>query len=233
MIVICNPNNPTGARLTAADLDGIARIADRHGAWILSDEVYRGAELDGVETASMWGRSRTRDRHQRAVEGLRTARPAHRLDRRSAVADRVAVVVPRLRHDRARRAERSARARRAAAGAPRAAVRAHARHPAPQPAADRSVAHRGRRLPVDQAGSRRDRLRALRSPDQLDDARHPPARGEERAHRARRSLRHGRLPAARLRRAARVQPRRPRSAARAAGVAHPAWHARHRVRPLA
>ncbi|HYE86333.1 MAG TPA: aminotransferase class I/II-fold pyridoxal phosphate-dependent enzyme [Vicinamibacterales bacterium] len=57
LIVICNPNNPTGARLTAADLDGIARIADRHGAWILSDEVYRGAEIDGVETASMWGRS--------------------------------------------------------------------------------------------------------------------------------------------------------------------------------
>jgi aspartate/methionine/tyrosine aminotransferase len=57
MIVICNPNNPTGARLTASDLDGIARIADAHGAWILSDEVYRGAEIDGVETASMWGRS--------------------------------------------------------------------------------------------------------------------------------------------------------------------------------
>ncbi len=57
LIVICNPNNPTGARLTAADLDGIARIADYHGAWILSDEVYRGAEIDGHETASMWGRS--------------------------------------------------------------------------------------------------------------------------------------------------------------------------------
>jgi len=57
MIVICNPNNPTGARLTASDLDAIARAADRHGAWILSDEVYRGAEIDGVETASMWGRS--------------------------------------------------------------------------------------------------------------------------------------------------------------------------------
>lgn len=57
MIVICNPNNPTGARLTASDLDGIARIADRHGAWILSDEVYRGAEIDGQETASIWGRS--------------------------------------------------------------------------------------------------------------------------------------------------------------------------------
>ncbi len=57
LIVICNPNNPTGARLTASDLDAVARAADRVGAWILSDEVYRGAELDGVETASMWGRS--------------------------------------------------------------------------------------------------------------------------------------------------------------------------------
>jgi aspartate/methionine/tyrosine aminotransferase len=57
MIVICNPNNPTGARLTASELDGIARIADKHGAWILSDEVYRGAEIDGQEAASMWGRS--------------------------------------------------------------------------------------------------------------------------------------------------------------------------------
>jgi aspartate/methionine/tyrosine aminotransferase len=57
MIVICNPNNPTGARLTAADLDAVARAADKHGAWILSDEVYRGAELDGRLTDSMWGRS--------------------------------------------------------------------------------------------------------------------------------------------------------------------------------
>lgn len=57
LIVICTPNNPTGARLTAAELDAIAAIAEVHGAWILSDEIYRGAELDGVEAASMWGRS--------------------------------------------------------------------------------------------------------------------------------------------------------------------------------
>ena len=57
LIVICNPNNPTGARLTASDLDRIAQIADRHGSWILSDEIYRGAELDGQDTASIWGRS--------------------------------------------------------------------------------------------------------------------------------------------------------------------------------
>jgi aspartate/methionine/tyrosine aminotransferase len=56
LVVICNPNNPTGARLVEADLDGIARAADRVGAWVLSDEIYRGAELDGRETPSMWGR---------------------------------------------------------------------------------------------------------------------------------------------------------------------------------
>ena len=56
LIIICTPNNPTGATLTAAELDGIAAIASRHGAWVLSDEVYRGAELDDEETPSMWGR---------------------------------------------------------------------------------------------------------------------------------------------------------------------------------
>jgi aspartate/methionine/tyrosine aminotransferase len=56
VIIICNPNNPTGARLSASDLDGIVAVARTHGAWILADEIYRGAELDGVDTASMWGR---------------------------------------------------------------------------------------------------------------------------------------------------------------------------------
>lgn len=56
LIALCNPNNPTGARLTAAELDGIAAIAERHNAWILADEIYRGAEVDGCETATMWGR---------------------------------------------------------------------------------------------------------------------------------------------------------------------------------
>lgn len=56
LIVVCNPNNPTGARIDADDLDRIAAAAGRHGAWVLSDEIYRGAERDGRETASMWGR---------------------------------------------------------------------------------------------------------------------------------------------------------------------------------
>ena len=57
LIAICNPNNPTGARFTVPELETIGRIADRHGAWVLSDEIYRGAELDGRETPSMWGRA--------------------------------------------------------------------------------------------------------------------------------------------------------------------------------
>ena len=34
----------------------ICQIAGTVGAWVLSDEIYRGAELDGVETPSVWGR---------------------------------------------------------------------------------------------------------------------------------------------------------------------------------
>jgi aspartate/methionine/tyrosine aminotransferase len=55
-IYLTNPNNPTGARLTSAELDAICAIAARAGAWIVSDEIYRGAELDGVETPTVWGR---------------------------------------------------------------------------------------------------------------------------------------------------------------------------------
>jgi aspartate/methionine/tyrosine aminotransferase len=56
LILLCNPNNPTGARLTAHELNEICRVASRVGAWIVSDEIYRGAELDSVETPTIWGR---------------------------------------------------------------------------------------------------------------------------------------------------------------------------------
>jgi aspartate/methionine/tyrosine aminotransferase len=56
LILVCNPNNPTGARLSAEELDAICRIAARVDAWVISDEIYRGAELDSVETPSIWGR---------------------------------------------------------------------------------------------------------------------------------------------------------------------------------
>lgn len=56
-ILITNPNNPTGSVLSEASRDGIVALADSFGAWILSDEVYAGAEVEGgPETPSFWGR---------------------------------------------------------------------------------------------------------------------------------------------------------------------------------
>lgn len=57
VIFLCTPNNPTGSRLTAGELDRVGAIAARTGAWVVSDEIYRGAELDAVESPGMWGRS--------------------------------------------------------------------------------------------------------------------------------------------------------------------------------
>jgi aspartate/methionine/tyrosine aminotransferase len=57
MIAVCNPNNPTGRILTAAEMDAIVDAASRAGAWLLSDEVYAGAErLTDEQTPSFWGR---------------------------------------------------------------------------------------------------------------------------------------------------------------------------------
>ena len=55
MIAICNPNNPTGYVLTDAEIMAIIDIARKHNCWIYSDEVYRGANLDGIEKASFYG----------------------------------------------------------------------------------------------------------------------------------------------------------------------------------
>ena len=54
-IAVCNPNNPTGARLDAATVAELRRITADQGCWLLADEVYRGAELDGRDTPSAWG----------------------------------------------------------------------------------------------------------------------------------------------------------------------------------
>jgi len=56
MIIICNPNNPTGAILTSEEMDAIVRIAAGCGAWILADEIYQGSERSGRMTPSFWGK---------------------------------------------------------------------------------------------------------------------------------------------------------------------------------
>jgi len=54
-VLVTNPNNPTGAALTAESMQAIASLTEEHGAWILSDEVYGGAEREGDQTPSFWG----------------------------------------------------------------------------------------------------------------------------------------------------------------------------------
>ena len=47
LIALANPNNPTGALIDEADLRRIVEIAERAGAWVLCDEVYRGVDQEG------------------------------------------------------------------------------------------------------------------------------------------------------------------------------------------
>jgi len=54
VIAIVNPNNPTGYRMDSAEVKMIADLAAEHDAWVISDEVYQGAELDGKTTPSMF-----------------------------------------------------------------------------------------------------------------------------------------------------------------------------------
>jgi aspartate/methionine/tyrosine aminotransferase len=55
-IAICNPNNPTGAIVSEEYLNAIADIASDSDTWVVSDEIYRGAELEDERAPSMQGR---------------------------------------------------------------------------------------------------------------------------------------------------------------------------------
>lgn len=55
-VAVCNPNNPTGARLDEPTVSGLCEIAAERGCWLFADEIYRGAELDGRDTPTAWGR---------------------------------------------------------------------------------------------------------------------------------------------------------------------------------
>ena len=55
MIGVCHPNNPTGSIVSKENMGKIIDIASGNDCWILSDEVYRGAELNGIESPSFYG----------------------------------------------------------------------------------------------------------------------------------------------------------------------------------
>jgi aspartate/methionine/tyrosine aminotransferase len=55
MIFLTNPNNPTGRLIPEADLRALAALADRHGIWLVVDEVYAGLEWAGPRPPSSAG----------------------------------------------------------------------------------------------------------------------------------------------------------------------------------
>ena len=48
-VVLCNPHNPTGVVARREQLEALAEIAARHGAWVLSDEIHAPLTLPGSE----------------------------------------------------------------------------------------------------------------------------------------------------------------------------------------
>lgn len=53
-LVLNFPNNPTGAVMTAQELEAIAEIVRQHpDLWVLSDEIYEHLVFDGVRSASL------------------------------------------------------------------------------------------------------------------------------------------------------------------------------------
>ncbi|WP_230534121.1 aminotransferase class I/II-fold pyridoxal phosphate-dependent enzyme [Microvirga roseola] len=55
MIAVTNPGNPTGAVLSPRSREALIAAAEKTGAWLLVDEIYRGGEIDGEETESFYG----------------------------------------------------------------------------------------------------------------------------------------------------------------------------------
>ncbi|WP_137111070.1 pyridoxal phosphate-dependent aminotransferase [Rhodobacter sp. SY28-1] len=58
MIFLTNPNNPTGRLVPEADLRALADLAERHGIWLVVDEVYAGLEWVGARSPSIAGMTR-------------------------------------------------------------------------------------------------------------------------------------------------------------------------------
>ncbi|MDP2299832.1 MAG: pyridoxal phosphate-dependent aminotransferase, partial [Actinomycetota bacterium] len=46
-IMVNSPANPTGGVLGPDDLEALARLAERYGVWLASDEIYHGLQFEG------------------------------------------------------------------------------------------------------------------------------------------------------------------------------------------
>ena len=58
MIFLTNPNNPSGRLMRPDELRALADLAERHGIWLVVDEVYAGLEWLGERSPSIAGMTR-------------------------------------------------------------------------------------------------------------------------------------------------------------------------------
>ena len=56
VVLVTNPNNPTGAVLNEEEMNAVVEVARKAKAWLVVDEIYRGAEYEGPTTPTFWGR---------------------------------------------------------------------------------------------------------------------------------------------------------------------------------
>jgi aspartate aminotransferase len=61
MIVVINPDNPTGKLWSEKELDTVVAIAKKHNLFILSDETYREIRFDGKKPTSLLARVDARE----------------------------------------------------------------------------------------------------------------------------------------------------------------------------
>jgi len=105
MIVVCTPGNPTGKVYTEAELREIAALANKHNAWIVTDEIYEYITYDDRAHVSVGRFPEARDRtltisgasKTYAVTGWRvgyTVGPAEMIDRMAVVNDLLYICAP-------------------------------------------------------------------------------------------------------------------------------------------
>ena len=117
LIVVTNPNNPTGAVLNEEEMSEIIRSARKANAWLLVDEIYRGAEVGDTITPTFWGAT-TSCSSPPDSRKLLASGPAHRMDSRPSQAHGPTLPLSRLHHTHANVSVRSSRSHRDGARAP-------------------------------------------------------------------------------------------------------------------
>jgi aspartate/methionine/tyrosine aminotransferase len=55
LVSVTTPNNPTGTLLNADEVQSLVQACQATGAWLHVDEVYRGSELDGCDSGTLFG----------------------------------------------------------------------------------------------------------------------------------------------------------------------------------